>query len=33
MQGYRSIFRDKNYYIGIAVGVISVMVYQKYFKK
>jgi hypothetical protein len=33
MQGYKSIFRDKNYYIGIGVGIASILIYQKYFKK
>ncbi len=32
MEGYKSIFRDKNYYIGIAVGIASVFIYQKYIK-
>ena len=34
MEGYnKSIFKDKNYYIGIAVGILAVIAYQKYFKK
>jgi hypothetical protein len=32
MEKYTSIFREKNYYIGIAVGVASVLLYQR-FKK
>lgn len=33
MEKYTSIFKEKNYYIGIAVGVASVLLYQKYIKK
>lgn len=32
MDDYKSIFKDKNYYIGIAVGIASVLLYQKYIK-
>jgi hypothetical protein len=28
-----SMFQDKRYYIGIAVGILSVLVYQKYLNK
>ena len=27
------IFKDKNYWIGVAVGVIGLMAYQRYVKK
>ena len=30
---YSGMFQDKNYYIGIAVGILAVIAYQKYFKK
>ena len=33
MKNYTSIFKEKNYYIGIAVGVASVILYQKFIKK
>ena len=32
MKNYASMFKDKNYYIGIAVGIISVLLYQKFVK-
>jgi len=32
MSEYTSIFKEKNYYIGIAVGIASVLLYQKYLK-
>jgi hypothetical protein len=32
MDDYKSIFKDKNYYIGIAVGIASVLLYQKFIK-
>ncbi len=32
MDDYKSIFKEKNYYIGIAVGIASVLLYQKYIK-
>ena len=31
--GYGSIFQQKNYWIGVAVGVASVLLYQKMMKK
>lgn len=30
MENYTSIFKEKNYYIGIAVGIASVLLYQKF---
>ena len=33
MVGYKSMFKDKNYYIGIAVGIASILFYQTYLKK
>lgn len=33
MENYTSIFKEKNYYIGIAVGIASVLLYQQYVKK
>lgn len=33
MKKYTSLFKDKNYYIGIAVGIGSILLYQKYMKK
>jgi|TARA_R110000744_G_scaffold110555_5_gene208545 hypothetical protein len=32
-EGYGSIFSEKNYWIGVAAGVLSLLAYQKYFKK
>jgi hypothetical protein len=32
IEPYKSIFKEKNYYIGIAVGIASVLLYQR-FKK
>lgn len=32
-EGYGSIFSEKNYWIGVAAGVIGLLAYQKYFKK
>jgi hypothetical protein len=32
MEKYTSIFKEKNYYIGIAVGIAGVLVYQKFVK-
>jgi len=32
MEKYTSIFKEKNYYIGIAGGIASVLVYQKFIK-
>ena len=32
MDDYKSIFKDKNYYIGIAVGIASVLLYHKFIK-
>ncbi len=32
MDDYKSIFKDKNYYIGIAVGIASVLLYKKFIK-
>ena len=29
---YNNIFKDKNYNIGIAVGIIAVISYQKFLK-
>lgn len=34
MEGYnKSIFKDKNYWIGIGVGIATILIYQKYLKK
>jgi len=33
MKKYTSMFKDKNYYIGIAVGIVAILVYQKFVKK
>jgi len=33
MKNYSSMFKDKNYYIGIAVGIVAVLVFQKFVKK
>ena len=33
LEGYTSIFKEKNYWIGVAAGVIGLLAYQKYFKK
>jgi hypothetical protein len=33
MKDYTSIFSEKNYWIGVAAGVIGLLAYQKYFKK
>ncbi len=30
---YTNIFSEKNYWIGVAAGVIGLLAYQKYFKK
>jgi hypothetical protein len=30
---YTNIFKEKNYWIGVAVGIAGLMAYQKYFKK
>ena len=30
---YTNIFKDKNYWIGVVVGIVGLMAYQKYFKK
>ena len=30
MEKYTSIFKEKNYYIGMAVGIAGVLVYQKF---
>ena len=32
-EGYGNIFTQKNYWIGVAVGIGSVLVFQKYIKK
>jgi len=32
-EDYGSIFKQKNYWIGVAVGVASVLLYQKLMKK
>ena len=32
-EGYGSIFSEKNYWIGVAAGVLSLLAYQKYIKK
>tara|TARA_R110002074_G_scaffold401184_2_gene598453 strand:- start:2270 stop:2503 length:234 start_codon:yes stop_codon:yes gene_type:complete len=32
-EGYGNIFTQKNYWIGVAVGVASLMLYQKVMKK
>tara|TARA_Y100001972_G_scaffold129317_1_gene196681 strand:+ start:12046 stop:12222 length:177 start_codon:yes stop_codon:yes gene_type:complete len=33
-QGFsKSIFKDKNYWIGIGVGIATILLYQKYLKK
>lgn len=29
----KSIFKDKNYWIGIGVGIATILIYQKYLKK
>jgi len=31
-EGYANIFTEKNYWIGVAVGVLGLMAYQKYIK-
>lgn len=31
--GYTNIFKEKNYWIGVVVGMASLYAYQKYFKK
>jgi hypothetical protein len=33
MENYTSIFKEKNYWIGVAVGIATVLAYQKYIKK
>jgi len=33
MKNYKDIFKKKEYWIGVAVGVIGLMAYQKYVKK
>jgi hypothetical protein len=32
-EDYGSIFKQKNYWIGVAVGVAGVLIYQKVMKK
>jgi hypothetical protein len=32
MEKYTSIFKQKNYYIGMAVGIAGVLIYQKLMK-
>jgi len=29
----KSIFKEKNYWIGVGVGIATVLIYQKFFKK
>ena len=31
-EGYANIFTEKNYWIGVAVGVLGLIAYQKYIK-
>ena len=33
MGDYKTMFKDKYYYYGIAVGIISVLFYQRFIKK
>lgn len=33
MEKYTSIFKEKNYWIGVVVGVATVLAYQKYINK
>lgn len=33
MENYTSIFKKKEYWIGVAVGVASLLVYQKFMKQ
>ena len=33
MEEYKSMFQDKRYYIGIVVGILSVLAYQKFLNK
>lgn len=32
MKSYTNIFKKKEYWIGVAVGIISTLAYQKYVK-
>ena len=32
MEKYTSIFKQKNYYMGMAVGIAGVLIYQKLMK-